>query len=152
MPGIGITDLLDRTVSLLMSSGVFQTVNSHEPKHTPGPDHAGCWVQNIDPVPEASGLDSTAGRVELRIRIYSSMLQEPQDEIDPAITYKADLIMELFTGDFTLGGMIRNVDLLGAHGDPLRAQSGYLNIQGQMYRVMDIFVPYIVNDIWTQVS
>ncbi len=150
MPGIGVTDLFDRTVSLLQTSGVFETVNSHEPKSAPGPQHAACWVQNIDPVPEASGLAETTGRIEIRIRIYSSMLAEPQDEIDPEITYRTDLVMELFTGGFTLGGLIKQVDLLGAHGTALSAQSGYLNIQGKLYRVMDIAVPYIVNDIWTQ--
>jgi hypothetical protein len=152
MPGIGITDVLDQTTSLLRSSGVFQTVNRHEPKATPGPAHAACWVQTVVPLPEASGLDATTGRVEVRIRVYSSMLTEPQDEIDPEITYKTDLVMELFTRDFTLNGTIRNVDLLGAHGVPLSAQAGYLDIQGRLFRIMDITVPYIINDIWTQGS
>ncbi len=151
MPGIGIADLLDAIESKVATTGRFETVNTHEPKHAPGPRHTAIWVQTIDPLPGASGLAATAGRIEFTQRLYSSMMAEPQDEIDPGIVENVDALMEMYSGDFDIGQRVRNVDLLGAHGRPLSAEAGYLELgQGKIFRVVDIHLPLIVNDLWQQ--
>lgn len=146
-----IRALFDITESHALSSGYFETVNGHEPKKAPasGGLAAAVWVQSIGPV-QSSGLTATTGRVELRVRLYSSMIQEPQDAIDPELVDALDYLMAAYSGDFSFGGLIRQVDLLGAYGTGLSAQAAYLNQDNCLFRVFDITLPLIVNDLWSQ--
>ena len=69
-----VLGLFDQVTSHAASLGLFDTVTSHEPKNAPGNGlWCAIWVQGIGPVP-SSGLASVSGRVELRVRIGSSML------------------------------------------------------------------------------
>lgn len=132
--------------------GLFERVMQHEPKSAPGKGlTAAVWVTDIRPI-RSSGLAATSGRVELRVRIYTPMLQEPQDDIDPSVTRAATGLMRSLHGGFTLGGLVRCCDVLGAHGDPLRSQSGYVPQDGHLLRVMDVHVPLIINDLFEQVA
>jgi hypothetical protein len=152
---ISIDSILDGIISHALASGWFERVNvrTGEPKNAPGSGlTVAVWSQNIDPVPRLSGLNSTTARVELTERIYSNMLQEPPDMIDPNVIKATDVLMTAYSGDFTLGGTVMEVDLLGAYGTPLRGQSGYVTIGSTMYRCMDITLPLIVSDLWTQAA
>lgn len=149
---IAIESILDQVVSHAMTTGLFERVNTHEPKNAPGSGlSAAIWVDSIGPVPQGSGLMSTTGRVALHIRLFANMLQEPQDAIDPNMIKAVDVLMGRYSGDFELGSSVRNVDLLGQAGAPLSAQAGYINQDGKLYRVMTILLPVIVNDLWDQV-
>lgn len=148
---LDISTLLDQVVSHALSSGLFEAVNAHEPKSAPGSGvSAAVWVQAVDPITGGSGLASTSGRVELTLRIYTNMLAEPADAIDPAVVSAVDYLMSAYSGDFELGGNVKNIDLLGQFGRPLSARAGYLNQDSTLYRVMDITLPLIVNDLWSQ--
>lgn len=153
-----VNDLFSRVQSHALALGIFETVNTHEPKSKPGNGlHAAIWVDAIRPVGRASGLSATSGVVSLRCRIYSSMLQEPQDAIDPGILTAATTLLNEYTGAFSLGGAdnIRSIDLLGMYGEMLAAQAGYVQIGsggGSMKRIMTVTLPVIVNDLWTQVA
>ena len=148
-----VLSLFDQLKSHALRLGVFDRVATHEPKNAPG-NGLSCsiWVESIDPLPDASSLIATSGRVAFHVRIYSNMLQEPQDDIDPQILIAVTTLMGEYSQNFTLGGTVRNVDLLGAHGEALRAQAGYLDISKHMHRVMVITLPIIINDLWTQVA
>jgi hypothetical protein len=126
-------------------------VARHEPKAAPG---AGVtvanWFQAVTPVAFASGLAATSGRIELTTRFYTSMLAEPSDAIDPNIYSAIDFLMGVYSADFTLGGLVRNIDLLGAHGEPLQARAGYVNQDRKLFRVVDLVTPLIVNDMFPQ--
>lgn len=149
-----ISSILGACIDHALATGLFSTVNLHEPKSKNpalGPQlTAAMWVQDIAPVPGASGLAATSGRLELTLRIYTSMLAEPQDSIDPNVLGAVDVMLTAYSGDFELGGNVRNVDLLGAHGKALSAKAGYLNQGGKLFRVMDICLPLILNDLWLQ--
>lgn len=146
------TGLFDKVVSHALASGLFERVNSHEPKSSPGHGlTAAVWVQTIEPL-RRSGLAATSARVTLFVRIYSSMLAEPQDAIDPAILSAASVLFEAYSGDFDLGATTRNVDLLGSSGVGLSAQAGYVPIDNKVYRAMTITLPVLVNDVWEQVA
>lgn len=148
---IDSTGLLDKAVSYAMASGLFDRVNGHEPKSDPGRGvTCAVWVDNIAPVPAQSGLSATTARVVLKQRIYTSMLSEPQDAIDPAILAAADNLIATYSSDFDWGATVKNVDLLGSSGIQLNAQAGYVNISGRIARIMDITIPLIINDLWTQ--
>jgi hypothetical protein len=88
----------------------------------------------------------------MQVRLYTSMLAEPQDYIDPNLVKALDALMNAYSGDFTLDGLIRNVDLLGQTGTPLQAEAGYINIDGKMMRVVTITLPMIINDAWEQTA
>lgn len=148
---LDINTILSAIESHAASSGHFERVNMHEPKNALGNGlTCAIWVQSIDPVPNNSGLTKTTARIAFTVRIYSNMLQEPEDMIDPNVISATESLMNAYSGDFELGGNVRNVDLLGQAGNPMAAVAGYLNIGGTMYRVMDIALPLIVNDVWTQ--
>lgn len=135
-----------------LRSGLFERVNGHEPKNAPGNGlTAAVWVDYVGPV-LSSGLATTSARLVLNVRIYSSMLQDPQDAIDPNIIAAVDDLFEAYSGDFDLGGRVRNVDLLGSSGTALSAQAGYLEQDRKNFRVMTITLPVIVNDAWEQVA
>lgn len=148
---IGIDQILDGVESHAMTLGLFERVGMHEPKNAPG-NGLSCWfwAQQIGPVPAASGLAVTTGRLELTGRLATNMLQKPEDAIDPNMIRAVDALMTAYSGDFELGGSVRNVDLLGMHGAPLQARAGYLHMDGRMLRVYDITLPLIVNDLWGQ--
>lgn len=145
--------IMDYITSFASTQGVFERVNSHEPKNSPGNGlTCAVWVDRIDPYAKGSGMDQTAARVTFNIRIYSNMVQEPQDAIDPRLVSAVDLLFAAYSGDFNFGGTVRNVDLLGEAGTPMSAQAGYLQADNKMYRVVTIILPLIVNDAWTQVA
>lgn len=143
--------ILDAVITHALTSGYFERINGHEPKSAPGKGlTAAVWADRIGPVAPASGLAATSARLVLNVRLYSPMLQEPQDAIDPTLVAAADALMAAYAGDFTLDGLVRNVDLLGAQGVPLEGQAGYLRADSTLYRVITITLPVIVNDAWSQ--
>lgn len=149
---IDVDAILNQVVSHALRIGHFERVNQHEPKNAP-PNGLSCaiWLDSISPV-RSSGLSSTSGRVAFMVRIYTNMLSEPPDFVDPNILKAAIGLMDAYSGDFELGDTVRNVDLLGMTGTSLSAQAGYLSQDGKLYRVMTITLPLIVNDIWDQVA
>lgn len=148
---LDLETIVGAMASHAMASGIFETVNGHEPKSKPGNGiTAAIWSQTVRPTPKGSGLISTTARVELTVRLYTSMLSEPQDAIDPALVRAVDAIMSAYSGDFTLGGLIKEIDLLGEYGEPLSARAGYINQDSKIFRIYDVTVPVIVNDLWTQ--
>lgn len=150
---LDIRTILAAVESHALASGYFDAVNGHEPKSAPQNGlTAAVWVEQIGPARGGSGLDSTSARLALNVRLYTPMMQEPEDAIDPALMDALDALMAAYSGDFELGGLVRSVDLLGTYGDPLGARAGYLTTTGAEYRVMTITLPLIVNDLWEQVA
>lgn len=144
-----VNALRDQVISHAQTLGVFDKVANHEPKNAPGNGlFASIWAQTIDPLPEASGLIAVTGRVVFHVRIETNMYQEPQDDIDGQILRAAATLMAEYSGHFTLGGNVRNVDMLGAHGEALRMQAGYLEIDRKLYRTAVVVLPVIVNDMY----
>lgn len=153
MAGINTATLIDELASKAMQLGLFEKVNTHEPKSRP-PNGltAAIWVDHIQPFTQGSGLNSTSVIVGFTFRIYQSAFVEPQDAIDPRVMQAVDTLLEKYSGNFSLGGVVREVDLLGEAGTPLSAQAGWLNVDGTIYRIMDVNLPVIINDVWSQVS
>jgi hypothetical protein len=147
------TPIVAAMESASLALGQFERVNTHEPKSSPGAGlTAAIWMETLGPVPEGSGLAQTSGRLEMRERLYTNMLADPQDMIDPRLMTACGLLMGAYSADYTLGGLVRSIDLLGMAGEPMRARAGYLRGDGgKMFRVLDLAVPMVVNDLWEQV-
>ena len=111
-PTLGHLDVIGR------ASGLFDRVNLHEPKNAPGGGlTAAVWADTMGPIPAASGLASTSGRVVLKVRTYTNMMSEPQDAIDPAMLRAVDILLTAYSGDFTLGGLVQVGQVLDTGDD-----------------------------------
>ena len=149
---LDIITILDAIQSHALATGYFDEVNGSEPKSPPPGNGitAAVWVQEIGPATGGSGLDSTSARLAFFVRLYTGMVQEPADMIDPNLMAALDALCAAYSGDFTLDGLVRQVDLLGQFGEPMSSKAGYVIESGTENRVMTITLPVIVNDLWDQ--
>lgn len=149
---LNISGILDAVVSHAMASGHFEQVNGHEPANTPALGlTAAVWTESVQAV-RSSGLDQTTVQLVFNVRLYASAQSEPADAIDPNMITAMDDLCAAYVGDFTLGGLVRQVDILGAYGRPLLVRAGYVQQSGAVIRVLTITLPLIVNDLWEQVA
>ena len=130
------------------SLGIFDRVNSHEPANTPGLGvSCSITLASIEADPAASGLSAVSGKITFAVRIWSSMNQKPLDAIDPDVLGAVSLLLGAYSGAFTLGGTVRDIDLMA-----LKANAAYLQQEGTEFRVIEITVPIVVNDLWAEVA
>lgn len=133
--------------------GVFDRILNHEPKSAPGNGTSlAIWWDAIDPVPGASGLNAVSGRVAFYGRIYRPYMAKPEDQVDPSLLGATAAFLAALSSAFTLSGLARNIDLMGAHGAPLAAKSAYTEIDTKHFRIADIAIPVIINDLWSEVA
>jgi hypothetical protein len=150
LDALGLTNAL---VSLAQATGLFSVVGAHEPASPPATGlTAALWPQSIAPARRVSGLAATSARVEFMLRVYMPATTGALDSIDPAMITAATTMINVLTGDFTLGGTVFEVDLLGANGNPLAAKAGYVDQAGQLFRIMDITIPLVIDNVWAQAA
>lgn len=147
---LDIDGLTNALASHAAALGAFDMVNGHEPKSAVPGNGLTCAVWTQDGFAASSGLASTSFCITFNVRVYSGMLTEPQDSIDPNILKAVDLLLSDYIGNFTLGGLIREVDVRGIEGKPLRWDAGYLTQDGKVFRVVTISVPLVINDLYVE--
>ena len=125
--------------------GIFEGVNLHEPWNAPG-NRLFCSINlgTVRPV-MSSGLAAVSGQVTLVIRIWSSALQKPLDGIDPEILSATCSLMGAIAGGFTLGNTVRDADIM-----VMSAQPAYVDFEGKPFRVIEISLPIIINDMFAE--
>jgi hypothetical protein len=128
--------------------GLFQKVDTHEPENAPG-TRLYCSITQgpFGAEPAASGLAAVSGKVTLIIRVWSHAMQRPLNDIDPEVLAAVAALMNALAGGFSLGGTVRDVDLLA-----LTATPAWADFQGAQFRVMELPVPIIINDLFTEVA
>lgn len=152
MSGIDSTGLMNALTTFADQSGIFESVFGHEPKAAPSVTGVSCgvWINDGPAAIQGSGLNSMSVRVEFVYRVFRSMLSEPQDNIEPEVLEATDALFLAIAGKFLLGQSdVRYVDVQGADGEGLRAKPGYLTQDSKTFRVMEIFVPVVINDAYT---
>lgn len=144
--------LTDALTSIVAESGSITVVTTHEPLSAPPAGLAAAlWMQSIGPARKISGLPETAARVEYTLRLYLPLVTGALDAVDPTMANAAATLIGSISAGFTLGGEVFEADLLGGHGAPLGAKAGYVeNPAGQTFRVIDITIPLIVDNVWSQ--
>lgn len=147
---LDISGLLSAMISHAQSTGYFQWVNTHESKQAAF-EGLTCeiWVEQINPV-KTSGLATTSMRIQFEVRLYTGSMAEPYDDMDSNLVVALDALMREYLNDFTLGGLVRHVDIFGAHGVGIQARTGFINHDGKEFRVFSINLPMIVDDLWDQ--
>jgi hypothetical protein len=147
---LNISGILDAVVTHAAEIGRFDVVNRHETKRAPGQGMtASIWVNSVQPI-RSSGLATTTTRIEFMVRVYLNSLQQPYDDNDMLLTQTLDALFAAYIDDFTLGDLIRHVDVFGAYGAGLSSRAGYINQDGHEFRVFSIVLPVVVDDLWTQ--
>jgi len=112
---------------------------------------AAVYFNELRPAPADSGLSATSGVLVLNVRLYVSTVRQPYGAVERSIVKAAQQLIGALTASYTLGGSVRNIDLLGAGGVSLAAQGGYVpGLDGKLMRVITITLPSIVNDVWEQ--
>ncbi|MET8475431.1 hypothetical protein ABZY90_19555 [Streptomyces sp. NPDC006422] len=143
----------DALTSHAQALGLFGQVLKREPISAPGSGLTyAVWVGALDPLPEASGLASTTVRVSFFGRLYLPADTEPMDGVDVQLTQAAGALMGAYSGDYTLGGSVRNIDLLGEFGEVMGARFGYLDIGSTTYRIATLTIPTVINDAFGQAA
>jgi len=148
--------LIDAITSIAASLGRFDRVAGHEPIRNPPGSGLTCasWLQSMRPAGRSSGLSCTSAVVTLQTRIFMNALADPQDSIDPKLLQATHELMTAYLADYTLGGLVRTIDVRGSEGVAVSCTAGYLE-QGsptRLFRVMTITVPVIVNDLWEETA
>lgn len=150
---VNTAGLLSGLQTMGQSSGKFEQVMLHEPKSAPS---AGgltlCfWLDKVVPFAEGSGLASVSMAAVVNGRIYVKFLAEPEDAIDSILAGAADDLMSQLCSGFTLGGLVRNVDIFGESFDRgLELDYGYITQDGTVFRVADLVIPLILNDVYVE--
>ncbi len=150
--GLNLPAIRAAVIDHALSLGIFESVSGHEPKAAPtnrGITGA-VWSNLIEPARGGSGLDATSLRWALNVRLAIDMLAEPQDDVEDRLVVAGLALMSAYSGDFDLGDLVREVDLLGQFGTPMTMTGGYLNQDNRLYRVQVINLPLICNDVFLQ--
>ena len=131
------------------SLAVFDEVNTNAPIKPPETKQNGVSL-SIElgpwtPVP-SSGLQMTSGKITFVYQLWSSLMQRPLSGIDPQVLGALAAVVAALSEGFTLGGLVRNVDLFGMSAEP-----GYVaDFEGKPFRVVRLDVPVIINDMFEQ--
>lgn len=143
--------LVDQLLSHAGQLGVFDRVLDYEPVAAPGDGiTAAIWFLTAKPARGSSGLGATTVVVNCVARLYRPMLTQPQGSLETNMMTALSALMGAYSSDFDLGGLVRQIDLLGQFGPPLSSQGAYQNFEGAQYRVITVTVPVVVNDAWPQ--
>lgn len=149
---LDVTGIVAAVQSHAQQIGGIETVVTNEPKSAPGNGiSAAIWAEGITPVPANSGLNSVSVLLVLMVRVMKPMLSLPYGGIDPDLLTAASSLMNAYAGAFTLGGEVQSIDLLGRYGTKMAGKAGYITLDKSMFRVIDISLPLVINDVWTQV-
>ncbi len=127
--------------------GIFQATETHDPWNAPG-NRLFCSITlgPIRPV-ASSGLAAVSGQVTLLVRVWSGAEQKPLNNIDPEVLSAVCALMGQFAGGFTLGGTVRDIDLMA-----MSAQPAYVDFEGKPFRTVEIQLPIVINDMFTEAA
>lgn len=132
--------------------GIFDRVIGHDPKNSPGTGLTASVICSQISARPSTGLSRSSALVVFMVRIMTPLKQNPLDDIDPVMLGATDKLVNSLMGAFTLGGLVRAVDIRGMAGTPLVCNYGHVEIGGTLYRVGDVTIPLICNDVWIEAS
>jgi hypothetical protein len=152
-----ITAIYDALGDMAKKSGLFGPVTDHEALNPPGKGlTCSVLLGPLEPAARASGLATTSARLEFTLRIQAPRSSQPQGQIDRDVLNAAVTLIAALSADFALTGvpdsLVRNVDIFGAYGPGLGFKPGWITQGETPYRMGDVTVPLILNDVFPQVA
>lgn len=148
-------DLFSKLTSHAKSLGIFERVEFREPVNKPASGVAlALWVNDYRPPPAGSGVAETSMVLDVRATVYCPLGTGKRSaaEVEALVLYAVHRVIKVLSNDFELEGMVRSIDLLGMTGEAMHADFGHLQYEDTWYRIGEITVPLIINDIYEQVS
>lgn len=131
--------------------GGWGAVVPHEPLSAPTEHGVIACVfpsEPMQPITESSGLAAADARIVITVRLLRNALAEPQQERETDLLEAYDRVMTALLADLTLDGTARSIDVLGESGGQTQGQWGYATIDRAIFRLIDIDVPIMVNNVW----
>lgn len=131
--------------------GVFDIVMEGDPVGLPGDQMVLSW--NADsgrPERTMSGLAATSILLTVIGRTFISNKVSPMAGLERKLLVVVDTVMESFHAQIQLGETDMHVDVLGQSGVDLRWQAGFVPVDDELYRVVDITIPVIITDMYAQ--
>lgn len=144
-----IATSLSALSSALKATGVFEAVVSAEPKSSPPTKGMSVALFLASIGPGEITLSQASAVYTFTVRIFLNALGQSPEALELAIAAGVDTIMDKLAEDFTLGDSIRAPDFGGIFGTQVGGETGYIEVNGNMFRVFDLTVPLIVNDAWS---
>lgn len=139
---VNLKDTIQVIQNHLTASAIFADVQIGEPMSAPDTGDKAWAAILLGPrrILETTLATSIEERSVI-IRIYINVKREPQQDIEFEMDEIASDTLSRLGGDFELGGDIRQIWVVGMTGAP-----AYQTVGVNMYRLMDIMVPMIVDD------
>jgi hypothetical protein len=141
--------ILTKLAGIGKASGLFVKVDKFEPRGQPGNGVTLFLISGPMRAITSSGLNNASLRWQIDGRLYTPMNYEPASELDAVLTAAASKYLEALCAQFTLGGLVRCIDVFGSDGEPLSATPGYLGQNDKVYRVVTLEIPLLINQQWT---
>lgn len=145
------TGLQKALVSHAKKLGVFERVIEFDPKNAPGSGLSCALLARQLSARPTTGQSRSAALVVWMARIMLPIRADPLGDVDPKVLGAVDKFVNSLMGGFTLDGLVRAVDIRGMSGTALSVEFGYVEIDGKVFRLGDITIPLIVNDVWAEV-
>lgn len=157
--------IIGGVASVALALGHFERVNRFEPTSSPGTGlTAAVWVESFKPIRERSGLATVSMLLMLTVRIQGPDPYRPQEGQDPRMLAAESALLTALCGDFDISvpdgaAEVSEIDLLGQFSDGLAGEAGYVRMagggqsgdSGELYRIIDLQVPLVLDDVYPQV-
>jgi hypothetical protein len=141
--------IMSKLVSIAQQSGRFAAVAGYEPRGQPSNGVTLALISGpLTPI-QSGGMTGVCLRWQIDGQVFLPLHMEPAKELDPRITKAAAGYLEDLCGQFTLGGLVRCIDVFGSDGEALSATPGYIDHNDKKYRVMQLMIPLLINERWT---
>lgn len=142
--------IMSALVTIAQKSGMFPGgVKKFEPRGQPPSGLSVSLISGVLAATTTSGMNSASLRWQVDGMVYLPINVDPPENIDVLLMNAAAGYLEALCGQFTLGGLVRHIDIFGSDGDKLAATPGYLEHDKKMYRVNRLVIPLIINSKWT---
>lgn len=141
--------IMSKLATIGQKSGLFVKVSKYEPRGQPGSKVTLSLISGPMAPIKSSGLNNASLRWQIDGRVYMPMNYEPAEDLDVILTAAAAKYLEALCGEFTLGGLIRCIDVFGSDGPGLSATPGYIQQGEKLYRVITLEIPLLINQQWT---
>lgn len=147
--GLNAGAVLDALISVCQGLGsIEQTIAGQGQSPPTSGVGATVWAMPGRPVPKRSGLASVSVALVFNIRLTLSMQTQPPETVETTLLGAFSDLCNALAGGFTLAGQVEQVDLLGAYGEALRWEPGYVPYDGVTYRCITVPVPVVLDDVW----
>jgi hypothetical protein len=140
-----ITSTLDTLNSHLRKTGVIRHSQIGEYKSIPNTKECYAAIWMSDARVAMATLADTIEVHTVTVRLYWGAFEEPIVNIELGLAKAVSDIVNEWSGDFTLGATVRNIDIAGELGTPLTSVWGYADVSGLIYRIVDLEVSLIVD-------